>query len=173
MPLLEPAVVLAYLDRELEVLLDRAHKLGLDAARGRDATSVSLRLTGRSETDGQAEEYLLHASFDDYRLLPPLWRFLDPRNGEAIGKPAYPLGDWPQGSVFHPNGVICAPWSREAYKTYGGPHEDWPDLTAWQTTGLDTQTRALTIPDMFMRIYMEVQRSPRRMEPLPGEARAA
>lgn len=166
-------VALAYLDDPFEVpaALAWADHHGLDLRWNRDALSLSLRLTGRSEGKGE-EPYLLTGQFDDYRVLPPTWRFLDPRNSEHLGAPAYPLGNWPTGSIFHGNGVICAPWSRDAYAERSGPHIDWTDATLWQTIG-SQHAQATTIPDMLARIYAEVQLSPRRMAPLPDLAEAA
>jgi hypothetical protein len=172
---LEHAVVLGYLAVEIPPLLDLTRFHGLEASWDEGTLTVSLRLTGRSETEGHTEDYFLAGVFDDYRLLPPAWRFLDPRTGANIGAGAYPLGNWfpPEGSVFHGNGLICAPWSRDAYVAHGGPHHDWNDLTAWETVGLATQTNALTLADMFARIYAELQRSEGRMAPLPPVQEAA
>jgi hypothetical protein len=115
----------------------------------------------------EREDYLLRGTFPDYRVMPPEWRFVDPRNEEEIGQPAYPHpGPFPGGSVLHGNGVICAPWNRLAYGDRGGPHPDWQDAASWQTTAPGS-TRALTIPDMLGRIRAEVEISPRRLAPLP------
>jgi hypothetical protein len=170
---LERAVVLGYLGDELPVLMHRARDLGLDPVWDEATLTVLLRLTGRSEAEGETEHYLLSGCFDDYRWLPPIWRFLDHRTAEAIGRAAYPLGGWDAGSVLHPDGLVCAPWSRDSYAARGGPHSEWQDMSAWQTVGGPMQTKALTLPDMFARLYAEVQMSPRRMAPLPNVKQAA
>ena len=120
----------------------------------------------RAGRERHVEDYLLVGTFDDYRVEPPTWRFLDPHTGENIGAAAYPLGNWPNGSIFHGNGLICAAWSRDAYGDRGGPHADWGAATKWQTAGRG-YTQADTIPDMLARIYAELQSSPHRMQPLP------
>jgi hypothetical protein len=170
---LERAVVFGYLDAELPVLMRRALDLRLDPVWDETTLTVLLRLTGRSETEDKTERYLVSGCFDDYRWLPPIWRFLDYRTGEAIGPAAYPLGGWDSGSVLHPHGLVCAPWSRDSYAARGGPHSEWQDMSAWQTVGDLMQTKALTLPDMFARLYAEVQMSPRRMAPLPKIEQAA
>jgi hypothetical protein len=120
-----------------------------------------------ASTSGDKEQYRLIGTFPDYRVMPPEWRFVDPRNEAEIGRPAYPHpGPFPNGSILHTNGVICAPWNRLAYGDRGGPHTDWQDAASWQTTAPGS-TRALTIPDMLGRIRAEVGVSPQRMGPLP------
>ena len=158
-------VVLAYLAEEIMAAIIWAKQKRLTPEWNRADLSFSLRLKGRGEND-TVEDYLLVGTFDDYRVEPPTWRFLDPRTGESIGPAAYPLGAWPNGSIFHGNGLICAPWSRDAYGDRGGPHRDWGAATQWQTAGRQ-HTQADTIPDMLARIYAELQLSPRRMQPLP------
>jgi hypothetical protein len=173
MGLLEPAIVSGYLADELPPLLDLARGHRLEPNWDESNLSFSVRLRGRSDNEGATEDYLLVGFLDDYRLLPPMWRFLDPRTAEKIGPPAFPHGNWAEGSVLHPSGVICAPWSRDAYKAHDGPHQEWDDLTAWETIGQETQSKALTLPDMFARLYAELRQSERRMAPLPPLAEAA
>jgi hypothetical protein len=96
------------------------------------------------------------------RLLPT-YRGAD---GAQIGVAAYPAGVWPNGSIFHSNGLICATWSRDAYGDRGGPHANWGAATQWQTVAPES-VQAATIADMLARIYYELQLSPHRMQPLP------
>jgi hypothetical protein len=120
-----------------------------------------------TEEAREKEDYLLVGTFPDYRVMPPEWRFVDPRDERDIGTAAYPHpGPFQNGSILHGNGVICAPWNRLAYADRGGPHGDWQDAASWQATATD-RTRALTIPDMLGRIRAEVEVSPRRLAPLP------
>jgi len=70
---------------------------------------------------------LLEGLCDGYRALPPAWRFVDPASrlptpgttpsrGQINGK----------STILHSVGVICAHFSRTAYKQYaGGPHGNW------------------------------------------------
>jgi hypothetical protein len=130
-----------------------------------DGLALRLPLNGPSiDPVGEPEPYLVTGSFDDYDVLPPVWRFVDPRTGANIGSAAYPQ---PVGSsVLHPNGLVCAPWNRLAYAGEGGPHSDWGVPTAWKTAA-PSYTRALTIPDMLDRIAREVRASRGRMAALP------
>jgi hypothetical protein len=158
-------IVLAYLAEEIPAALAWATDKGLQPEWDPDSLTFSLRLRRRSENDS-VEDYLLVGMFDDYRVEPPTWRFLDPRTGDNIGAPAYPVGAWPNGSIFHTQGLICAAWSRDAYGDRGGPHANWGAATQWQTVARE-HVQADTIPDMLARIYAELQLSPRRMQPLP------
>jgi hypothetical protein len=116
------------------------------------------------------EPYLLEGIFDDYRTLPPIWRFLDPRTGDDIGPAAYPAPRGP--SVLHPQGLVCAHFSRLAYADHGGPHGNWGGSQAWQTPVEGTQ--ALTISAMLARLIWEVRYNSRgRIAPLPPCAAAA
>lgn len=132
-----------------------------------EGLSFIVHLVGGSDREGEQELYLLAGNFEDYRALPPAWRFLDPRNGREIGRAAYPMaGPFANGSVLHANGVICAPWNRLAYADKRGPHADWTDPTQWQRIALD-RTLAHTIPAMLARLRAEAAISPRRLAPLP------
>ena len=64
----------------------------------------------------------------------------------------------PNGSIFHANPVICAPWNRLAYGVHGGPHSDWPALAAWKTYGAGS-TQAHAIPDMLSALAIHLDRS--------------
>jgi len=158
-------VVLAYLEQEIPAAIAWATDKGLDAEWNPSNLTLSLRLEGRGEND-TVENYLLVGTFDDYRVEPPTWRFLDPRTGENIGMAAYPAGAWPNGSIFHTSGLICAAWSRDAYGDREGPHANRGVATQWQTVGRE-YAQGDTIPDMLARIYAELQLSPHRMQPLP------
>lgn len=169
MALLPREDVLAFLgaDEEIPGAIRWAQHHGL--AHTWDDTTLTFRVFLKGPADGERppEVYLLAGTFEDYRALPPSWRFLDPRTGRDIGGAAYPApGPYQTGSVLHSQGVICAPWNLLAYKTQGGPHADWTQPARWQETATD-RTRALTIPDMLARLLAEVTISPRRLTPLP------
>jgi hypothetical protein len=119
--------------------------------------TLRLRLTGR-RADGEGREaYLIEGVFDDYRLLPPLWEFLDPRDGAAIGPAAYPTPGAGVSSVLHSNALVCAHWSRRAYGELQGPHGNWGALTNWESVTEGTQ--AHSIPEMLARLAHEVDAS--------------
>ena len=169
MPLLACDDVLAFLEGEDEIpgAIRWAAYHGLDHTWDGQALLLTVRLTGSSDREGEQEPYLLAGSFEDYRVMPPAWRFLDPRTGQDIGLAAYPAaGPFQSGSVLHSNGVICAPWNRLAYADRGGPHSDW-NATNWQSAA-PQHSSARTIPDMLARIRAEVTISPRRLAPLPA-----
>jgi len=170
MALLARGDVLAYLndDGEIPGALRWAEFHGLEHAWHQETLTFTVRLIGGSETI-EFERYLVRGTFEDYRVMPPVWRFFDPRTARDIGPAAYPLaGPFPSGSVLHSSGVICAPWNRLAYKDRGGPHEDW-NAANWQTTA-PQYTTAKTIPEMLARLRAEVLISARRLAALPAAA---
>lgn len=139
-----------------------------------DESRLELRvwLVGQSAVRGATEDYLLLGSFDDFPVLPPNWRFLDPRTELVVGRAAYPEPNMPQGSIFHPQGLICAPWSRASYAEFRGPHQDWTEPAKWRIVA-PRNTQAPAIPDMLARIAAEVAASRGRMAPLPPVPAAA
>jgi hypothetical protein len=118
------------------------------------------------------EAYLLEGLFEDFPTLPPSWRFVDPRNGERIGPPAYPRSaePSPRGTPLIINGgaegiVICAHFNRLAFAEEGGVHGDWGPLANWQNQA-SGYTYANTVADMLARIAVEVSDSIGRKAPL-------
>ena len=99
------------------------------------------------------------AQCDGYRALPPLWRFVRPGTAET-GLAWVPASG--PSSIFHPNGIICAPWSRLAYKDLGGPHDDWGGPPAWLQVGPPNSV-AQRIPDMLSTIDIHLRQSPGMM----------
>ncbi len=169
MSLLAYSDVLAFLEGEDEIpgALRWAAYYGLEHTWDKKALLLTVRLIGGSDREREREPYLLIGTFEDYRAMPPAWRFLDPRTRQDIGLPAYPAaGPFPLGSVLHSNGVICAPWNRLAYADRGGPHSDW-NAANWQTAA-PQHSSARTIPDMLARIRAELTISPRRLASLPA-----
>lgn len=166
MKLLDDDSVRAFIGEELEPARAWAAMYGISLDWVDAALRLSLRLQGASESEGVLEDYLIVGLFEEYRVMPPTWRFLDPRDEGLIGVSAYPLGGLTTGSVLHGNGLICAPWSRDSYAERSGPHGDWTDATQWETVGME-YTQAHTIAEMLSRIHVEVQTSPKRMSPLP------
>lgn len=167
MSLLPKATVTATLAQadQIPAALTWARRRALELEYDEEGLVVRLRLQGPGPTaDSQAEAYLITGEMDEFDVLPVLWRYVDPRTGAMVGLAAYPrpAGD----SVFHSQGLICAPWSRLAYKTEGGPHGDWGQLTDWKTPRAP-YTHAIAIPDMLDRLYRETNRSVGRMAALP------
>ena len=148
---------------EIYAAMAWAKRKALDLRYDRETLTASVKLTGPAAVGEDPEEpYLLTGSFAEYRLLPPIWKFVHPVSGLDVGLAAYPKPV--EGSVLHPQGLICAPWSRMAYAEHGGPHSDWGGQTSWQQPV--SGTVALTIPDMLDRLVREVGWSRGRMAAL-------
>lgn len=93
---------------------------------------------------------------------PPAWwcgsEQPDPRNypaGPAETKPGFP-----NGSIFHGQPVICAPWNRLAYAQVvpGAPHSEWT-LASWKTMAPE-YTQAHSIADMLAALDLHLGISP-------------
>ena len=169
MGLVARRVVLAHLMAEGEIpgALRWARHHNLEHSWDEAALLLMVRFDGLADENGHSEQYLLTGVFDDYRVIPPAWRFLDPRNASDVGQAAFPApGVFGAGSILHTNGIICAPWNRLAYAHETGLHNNWTDLTKWESLE-PNNTQARTIPDMLARIRAEVAFSPRRLAPLP------
>lgn len=108
---------------------------------------------------------LLVADLNGYRAIPPAWRFVDPLTGQSTAAAFPSAGTGPaagKGSIFHSNAVICAPWNRLAYKSEGGPHDDWQETTNWLNASGDV-TRAATIAEMLSAVDIHLRTSPGRL----------
>jgi hypothetical protein len=107
----------------------------------------------------------IQADLQGYRAVPPAWRFLHhhPDGQKTVTDPFPRPGEhpWIQGSIFHGNRVICAPWNRLAYKENGdeGLHDNWGGLTNWINAALG-YTKADTLADMLDQIYQHLSVSP-------------
>jgi len=180
--MLPTPVVDAYVEEELPGARSWADREGLELTvlPGRPILRVELTGPPAPAPDGlegaareaPLERYLLEAGLDDYRALPPEWRFLHPDTEEEIGAagfPAQPQSPLGGASIFLPHSdpygaVICAHFSRRAYGN--GPHPDWGPPTNWENTR-PGQVVARTLGDMLVRIALEVSASAGRMAPLP------
>lgn len=186
MGLVAAQVTTAYLSQpgELPAALSEARSSGLDPEWHSDRLCLRIALEGPAQpspdqptlTAGGAEPfmwtepYLLEGIFDGYRTLPPIWRFLDPRDGREIGPAAYPQPLGP--SVLHTHGLVCAHFSRMAYAEHGGPHGNWNGTEAWQQPVEGTV--AMNVSAMLARLIWEVRyNSAGRMTDLPIREEAA
>jgi hypothetical protein len=95
--------------------------------------------------------------------LAPLWRFVDPVSGEPsrTANPA-PGAIYGQASIFHPEGFICAHWSRAAYAEGGGPHGNWGAASGWMSVREGTQAHA--VAEMLAAVCTHLQFSPGRLQ---------
>jgi hypothetical protein len=115
----------------------------------RRSTSFVLTLPG---SDGKL--FSLLCLCDHYSAEPPAWHWYNTET-EQCDQPK----DTPTAAgFFHPNGVICAPWNRLAYKTVDsrGPHEDW-QIGDWRSNPKNGACRTLSA--MAIRIAHELKKN--------------
>ena len=114
-------------------------------------SSISF-IVGFTARDGSP--YWARCDADGYPGVPPAWHWSS-ENGDEIDLPALtPKGG---GSAFlHPNGVICAPWNRLAYRCEDarGPHDDWT-IGNWFANSYTGECK--TLAAMAIRISIELQ----------------
>ncbi|MDB4914947.1 MAG: hypothetical protein JWM95_2591 [Gemmatimonadetes bacterium] len=117
--------------------------LGLDASMLSEANPLFyLTFSNRDDIEFVAE-------FDcrDYPLNPPMIEFVDAAHTRRATPNLYP-------SCFHPLPCVCARYNRKAYKTLGGPHDDWR-LIDWQLptqAGPKIDSLAMIVSDMHSKI---------------------
>lgn len=118
-----PEVTRAHVEDELEEVREWAERHGWAIHWHPD--QLVLEVSMRSAIDH--EEYEMELLLHDYRALPPIFEFRHIASGERGTSRCYPKGG---RGYFHPNGFLCAPWSRRAYRELGGPHGDWT-MSSW------------------------------------------
>jgi len=116
--LVDPAISRAIVESEMERSAPIAATFGWLVER--DPGGLIVRVGMRSAVDEQ--EYLLEAGCDNYKAWPPYLEFIEPGTLARGSARAYPRGG---NGYFHSLPCICAPFSRKAYQTWGGPHGDW------------------------------------------------
>lgn len=123
---------------------------------------AALTVTVQMAHPADHAQLMLRGEFDGYRALPPLWRFVDPATAEPT-KAATPAAGTAHGqaSIFHPEGFICAHWSRAAYAEGGGPHGNWGAASGWATVGEGAQ--AHVVSEMLAAIAVHLMFSPGRL----------
>ena len=123
----------------------------------------TLTVTARTAHPADQQPLVLEGAFGGYRALPPLWRFVDPVSGESsrTANPA-PGAIYGQASIFHPEGFICAHWSRAAYAEGGGPHGNWGAASGWMSVREGTQAHA--VAEMLAAVCTHLQFSPGRLQ---------
>lgn len=140
---------------ELTVAEELAAVREIAAARGWPLTILDpLRFClGLPASDGSM--FYLLVVCDNYPVQPPAWHWCN-ADGTRTDQPS----DRPKGSGYlHPNGVICAPWNRLAYKSVDarGPHGDWA-IGDWQNNAHTHGCQ--TLAAMAVKIRVELN-SPR------------
>lgn len=120
----------------------------------------ALRLTATAPHPKTGQLVTFHCDFEGYPAQAPAW-WCGSAPSDKAGYPAPMNTAVPglQGSIFHPNPCICAPWNRLAYSVHGGPHGDWGATTDWKQAAA-TSTQAHTLPDMLAALRLHLQHSP-------------
>jgi hypothetical protein len=108
-----------------------------------DFNDAALHLDVRTSHPATGTALRIQADLEGYRAVAPAWHFVHPDTGDAAigGFPQSGAHQLIQGSIFHSNRVICAPWNRLAFQEKGGPHGDWGALTNWTTAPPATRRR--------------------------------
>lgn len=157
--MLPPLVTRAQLETELAAITAWANKYGWRA----EVEPASRLVEARTVHPAIGARLAVNADCAGYPSVAPAWRFIDQAGGSP--KSAFPAPGARQGingSIFHSNGLICAPWNRLAYRELGGVHDDWGALTCWKTAA-SGYTQALTIADMLHTIRFHLLVSPGMM----------
>ncbi len=124
---------------ELAAAKSASEMFGWEIQVAQDGITLTIKMT----SDVDKEVYIVEMRCDDYKELPPLFEFLLP-NGTRRVPSAYPVSS---DSFFHTSLVICFPFNRGAYNSYGGPHSDWA-IANWQSLC----PQATTIGDILILI---------------------
>lgn len=151
---------MAVLDDELPPAEGWAARVGWRLSFDRDG----LILDAHCLHPADKKPLLLTAEVDSYRALPPAWRFVDPET--RVATPAATPSRDPVGSrssVIHSVGVICAHFSRTAYKEYkdNAPHGGTWTLAHWAQVREGVQ--AHTIAEMLAVIEQHLRWSKGRV----------
>ena len=117
-------VTLLHATDELDEVARLAHSRGWVMTWKAD--TLTLRVSTAAHN---GDRYLVQFELADYKELPPIIDFVDVPTDEVGVRRACPRAD---DSFFQDSGVICAPFSRRAYKSFDarGPHADW-NMAAW------------------------------------------
>lgn len=99
--------------------------------------------------------FWLNCLCDRYSAEPPAWHWYNP-DSKKIDDPKDIPKEGGGGNFLHPNGVICAPWNRLAYKSVDarGPHGDW-QIGDWRNNRDTGACRTLSA--MALRIAQELE----------------
>lgn len=120
----------------------------------------ALRLTASTLHPATGQTVTFNGDFEGYPAQAPAWWCgTVPSDKASYPAPMATAVPGLQGSVFHPNPCICAPWNRLAYAAHQGPHSDWGTTTDWKQAA-PTYTQAHTIPDMLAALRLHLQHSP-------------
>jgi hypothetical protein len=154
----DPRISINIVKNELESCADLAKIYGWEIS---EIDTSNLLFTVKMVAPKDSEEYIVEIKFDDYKEIPLLIDFLDPKTGERGPKNAYPKEEGDNSNFFNfhqPTNMtcICHPCSRKAYKDYSAIHTDW-NMAGWQQ---NQQVGSLvTIGAILMAIYSRISKS--------------
>jgi hypothetical protein len=131
------------IEEEVEAMRPLASSYGWEVV----VDLANLTVTVKMKSSVDAQLYIVEATCDGYKALPPHFEFIHPESGERGTQRCYPVG----GSFFHSTPCICVQWNRKAYKDVGGPHVDWK-MTDW----ISARPGMTTLGDMFHLIQREI-----------------
>lgn len=141
--LIPPPAVLTYIEKEISATIELCKRKGLEYEW--DEQNLQFKITLLQSATN--EKFCLVGTFNDYPAICPAWQF----NGISPRSENTKFG----ASIFHANGVICAPFNRLAYQEKGGPHGDWGGCTNWKSVRGGNMVLALSIPDMVGVIFRD------------------
>ncbi|MCO5168171.1 MAG: hypothetical protein M9894_17655 [Planctomycetes bacterium] len=143
--------------REVTLALLEADLPGLEAWAHRHACRLDVDREGLS-LKAFREPVVVTGALDGYRALPPVWTVTNTHGADLVKKLSASKSPPPgvTSSIFHGSGVICAPFSRLAYKENKGPHGDWGGMANWLNAGAPNDVRATTIGDMLQVIWLHL-----------------
>lgn len=148
----------------VEEELDPAWEWATRAGVGLEWLQENLELRAILNQPKTGARFYLLGRCDEYRLLPPIWDFRDSSWAGESARQNFPGPGAPPGigSIFHSNGVICAPFNRLAYAGYSGLHSDWGAAQNWVHVA-PGHVRADTIADMLATIQLHLNYSTGRL----------
>lgn len=160
MPAVPPRVSRAAVGVELPAAQSLAERAGWQLVFDTDHLLITVQMLHPKSQ----RQLRLIADCQDYKAVPPAWKFVDPATGND-SKSAWPVGEPVDGaaSIFHGQPVICAPFNRLAYKALGGPHADWASPEAWLSITASNIVRATTVAEMLQVIRAHLAHSPGMM----------
>lgn len=133
---MDTELVLAVIDRDWQVFIAQAARLGLGAPR---RTGVEIGIPVRPA--GTGEDYLAILECDGYDVAAPLLDFANPEHPDQRGGPCWPrMGSAPMNQITIGNRsvpIICTPGTRGYHLHISHVHEAHP-RTTWRLSAVAT-----------------------------------
>lgn len=146
----DPRIALSNVRRELDECKDVAELYGWEISYINEKAQL-FHVQMISPIDD--EKYIMEIKFDNYKSIPLLIEFIDPKSNKRGIRRAYPKSQDYAGRFFHGHPCICHPCSRKAYKSEAGLHPKW-SLGGWrQNPRVGTLT---SIKAILLAIYFRI-----------------